>query len=226
MLNMPKLNRPNLRHSLSKSWLILTGAILTALPLSAIAAQSSRITTGQIVTLPFTISHVQTDELFPLIDIQVYLNRLNLDRLAGDNNFEIGQTAFVFLKQSGSEAYPYAILRTAPSALPELPPNDADELNNIAANDTHMIRARVTDQIDNQLILDYGFERISPQQSFIQDITSRPNQPLSLSLALSSDGRSSVATLYNGKTAHDQRVILKSVLLGRSNKSDNIAPPR
>lgn len=200
-------------EKLSLSWIILTGLILSALPLSAIAAQSTRIATGRILTLPFTLDRMQPDPLMPIMDIGVYINRLNLDRLAGDNKFQIGQTAFVFLKQNGSEAYPYAIL------------HNVNGQNGGVEDDSHMLRARVTEQDGPELTLEYGFERIAPPQRFIQDISKNMDQTLSVSLALSTDGRSSVAALYNGRKVYHQRVILKSVLLGRSSKSDKIAPP-
>lgn len=198
---------------LSLAHLTLLGLCLTALPLGAVGAQSLRLASGAPLTLPAQITATQDDALVPLAHVKTALSRVALENLSGDNHFTPGDAAYIFVSRSQSFVYPFAIMRRIPQS-----PSMSD--------DTLMLRARVIMADAQTLTLAYDFDNISPPRAFISETERKPLSPVSLTLAVSPDGRASVAAFRVGDKVFDQRVWPKGVVPGRNMTMASIAPPR
>ncbi|MEE9348060.1 MAG: hypothetical protein V3U82_07690 [Robiginitomaculum sp.] len=170
--------------------LTLLAIALTALPLAAVTSQALRLRTGQTLTLEAQIIAAQNDRLAPLARIQTPLHNVSLLELSGDNNFRVGDIAYLYVTQSGAQAYPFAISRHIPR-------------RNIMAKNTVMLRAHITRQDGDTLSLSHSFDRLSPPSAFITAAHNNPALPVSLTLAISKDGRSSPSRFAIGEQVWD-----------------------
>jgi len=198
---------------ISKAQLVLLAMALTAIPLAAVTSQALRLSTGARVTLPAQIVSAQNDSLVPMAKVQTSLSTLSLDTLSGDNGFNEGDTAYVYLSRSYDYVYPFAIFRRLPAASPE----DVDDI-------VHL-RGKVDFVRGDDIGLIFDFNTVSPPQAFLAHISREPSTPVRIDLAVSADGRASVAAFHAGSKIYGQRVMTKSVLDGRSIIMANSAPP-
>ncbi len=197
---------------LSAARLTLLGLCLSALPLGAVGAQSLRLASGAPLTLPARITATQNDVLVPLATVTTALSTLSTDDLSGDNYFSPGDRAYVFVSRSQGVVYPFAILRR----IPESPST---------AQDTLMLRARVTVAQGEALTLSYDFDTVSPPQTFIAASDREPLAPVKLTLAVSADGHAGVSSFHVGNKVFHQRVMTKGVVPGRNMTMASNAPP-
>ena len=198
---------------ISKAQLALLAIALTTIPLAAVTSQALRLSTGARVTLPAQILSAQNDSLVPMAKVQTPLSTLSLDTLSGDNGFNEGDTAYVYLSRSHDYVYPFAIFRRLPSA------------NTQDADDTVHLRGKVDYVRGDDIGLIFDFDTVSPPQAFLAHISREPSTPVRIDLSVSSDGRVSVSSFHAGPKTYDQRVMTKSVLEGRSITMAKTAPP-
>ena len=137
---------------------------------------------------------------------------MSLDALTGNNRFNPGDMAYLFVSQSNDVLYPFSITRRLPA-------------NSEHADFTIMLRAKVIEQRGEALDLEFDFDRASPPQAFLAHVAQAPQDQLHLELAVSPDGRATIAAFHAGNQIYNQRVITKSVLPGRSIEIAASAPP-
>lgn len=133
--------------------LILAGLVMTGLPLLAAVLHLRNAPTDKSVRVPVSVE----ETLFgPRLITGV--STLNLEDLAGDDDFRPGQRAYIHsVLHDGVLAYPYAIShrRAAPS------------------DDTISMRAIVTQRDGEKIDVDYQFEDIASRPELLRGIDDR-----------------------------------------------------
>ncbi len=138
-----------MRPSRSIARTVLTGLILSAVPVLSLASQSLNTPNTTTLLLPATIEYQDGG-----MQARSNLNTLDLSQMAGDNNMAVGDVVYVHIETSGAKiSYPFAISQNRP---------DNSGVNSDANNDSHTITLRgiVTDRVDDRLYIRYLFEAL------------------------------------------------------------------
>ena len=186
---------------------------LSAIPIMTVLKAAQRQHTGTPIQLSVNLDLSKRSAVVPALDVISDLHRLNLQDLSGDDRFDIGRPAFVFLKHSGGDIwYPFAILNQRPDQF-------------IDKNDTVMLMGYVTQLEPQAVSLSYDFDRISPPATLERQMRIQYNQDIKLGLSVTPNGRSAVTDIYIDGKRFDQRIIPKLALRGGNKIAANIAPP-
>ncbi len=128
---------------------VLTGLILSAVPVLSLASQSLNTPRTTALLLPATIEHQNG-----AMQARSNLNTLELSQIAGDENMVIGDVVYVHIETSGAKiSYPFAISQNRPTH------TDANTIT---------LRGIVTDRVDDKLYLRYLFEALPKQVALTQ----------------------------------------------------------
>lgn len=197
----------------SKLRFIALALALSAIPVITVLKAAHRQHTGTPIHLSVNLDLSKRSAVVPALDVKSDLHTLNPNDLSGDDNFEIGRPAFVFLKYSGGDIwYPFAILNKRPDQF-------------IAKDDTVMLMGFVTATNAQEITLSYDFDRISPPAALERQMRIQYNEDIKLGLSVTPDGRSAVTDIYINGVRFDQRIIPKLALRGGKKIAANIAPP-
>ena len=122
---------------------ILTGIILSAIPILSVASQSLTAPMMRTVNMPASIAKTSKG-----LELKTSFNSLSLASLAGVSNMRIGDVVYVHINQRGGEAhYAYAVSQNRP------PHSDTDTLT---------LRGVVTNIEQGRVSLTYLFETLPP----------------------------------------------------------------
>ncbi len=140
---------------------VLTGLILSAVPVLSLASQSMNRSSTTALLLPATIEHQDGG-----LQARSNLNTLELSQMAGDDNMAVGDVVYVHIETSGEKvSYPFAISQNRPD-------------NSGANNDTNTITLRgiVTDRVDDKLYIRYLFEALPKQAALSRALAKVENK--------------------------------------------------
>ncbi len=178
----------------------LAALLLSALPITAMFIQSSRVANGTELRLPVTMERVENRAFTPQIRLQTPLNTIAVDSVAGDNNFVQGGRVYVFLSPGPSAVwYPYAVSRRAPQ-------------RGCETADCLVLSGRVTRVAQNKIEIAYQFENYVPGKAVLVKLPEHnkgynKGGRAELSLSVGKNGRAYVRALHLGGETISQPII-------------------
>ena len=178
---------------------VLAGLVLTGVPLLALASHIKGAPTDHTLLLPATVTQ---STLGPRLWLDISM--LSTDELAGDDDFSIGDVAYVHNAVDGEALlYPYAISQNRAKI----------------TKGTVSLRAIVTAVNDDVLMLDFQFEDLAARSHIVRI---GDDAQAEVSVNKRAVARLKAITIDGERTPYD--LMEKPVLFGRTINGASIAP--
>ncbi len=189
---------------------LLSGLVLSALPLVAVARHVHIDAQTQYLTLPVK---VQYDEKTNRADISLEFENLNLDEMNGADAFLVGQTIYVHLARGPETvAYPFAVTAQQPRFNPE-----AQSL---------ALLGTVKETKPDEVSIAFRFQSLHPTSEFRPILRRAAGGSTAVELAINKRAQARIHGLDVDGEYYPYRVIEKPELEGWTQKGARIIPAK